>query len=412
MLTHDNILTVLDDLPTCIPLLETEIYLSYLPLSHVFERICGEFYWIHSGGVCAFAEGLEHMPKNMAEVKPSMLIMVPRVLEKVYSKIKNGIDGAKGTSKVLIEWAVSVGKELHATISNGNQPGYFLNLKYRLADKLVLSKLREKINGNLRMIISGGAPANREVIEFFNAIGILTVEGYGLTETAAPISVHRPNQIKPGTVGPKIDSIEVKIADDGEILVKGPTIFKGYYKAEEATKEVFSDGWFHTGDIGVFDNHGHLKITDRKKDLIVNSSGKNIAPQRIESILKTVNIITQVVIFGDKRKSLVALITLDEQLTIELARERSWNFKDFEDLCGDANLKQFIKTEIGKCSGELADYERVRNFQILRKDLSVEGGELTATLKVKRNVVRDKYKSTIEALYKEEEAPALVGSGR
>jgi long-chain acyl-CoA synthetase len=412
MLTHDNILSCLDDLPEAIPLRETEIYLSYLPLSHVFERVCGEFYWIHSGGVCAFAEGLEHMPKNMAETKPSMLIVVPRVLEKVYSKVKSGIDGAKGTSKILIEWAISVGKDFHATTSNGKEPSGFLNLKHRLADKLVLSKLREKINGNLRMIISGGAPANKEVIQFFNAVGITTMEGYGLTETTAPISVHRANQIKAGTVGPKINSIEVKIAEDGEILVKGPTVFTGYYKAEDATKEVFSDGWFHTGDIGVIDSTGHLKITDRKKDLIVNSSGKNIAPQHIESLLKTIPIVTQVVLFGDKRKSLVALITLDEQPTMELAREKGWSFTSFEDLSENTNLKQYIKAEINKLSGELADYERVRNFTILQQDLSVDGGELTATLKVKRNVVRDKYKSTIEAMYKEEEAPTLVGSGR
>jgi len=283
-----------------------------------------------------------------------------------------------------------------------------------LAEKLVFKKLREKIGPRLRLVVSGGAPGSANAIEFFNAVGIPTVEGYGLTETTAPATCNRPERVKIGTVGPALPSVEVKIAEDGEILLKGPSIFARYHDNPDATKAAFEDGWFRTGDIGTVDGDGYITITDRKKDLIINAAGKNIAPQRIEALLKTVPMVTQAVVFGDKQKHLVALLTLDETKCIEFATERNWPFSTFAELVELPELQKFLKREIQKLGGQLADYEQIRRFAILPEDLSVDQGELTATLKIKRNVVRNKYKSVIESLYKEasKEPAELAASAR
>ncbi|MGH9552317.1 MAG: AMP-dependent synthetase/ligase, partial [Terriglobales bacterium] len=277
-----------------------------------------------------------------------------------------------------------------------------LRAKLWLAEKLVFQKMRQRIAPRLRLIVSGGAPATPHVIEFFNAVGICTLEGYGLTETAAPANVNHEKKVKIGSVGPALPSVKVRIADDGEILLKGGSIFSGYHKNEEATKDAFEDGWFKTGDIGVLDEDGYLRITDRKKDLIINAAVKNIAPQRIEAVLKTVPHVTQAVVFGDKQKHLVALITLDEHAATEFAREKNWQFESYEDLAHNPDLNKFLRKEIQLRSGQLADYEQVRRFSILPEDLSVEEGELTATLKVKRNVIARKYDQLVQSLFREE----------
>lgn len=411
MLTHDNILSVLEDLTVALPITNQEVYLSFLPLSHVFERVCGEFYWMHSGGAYAFAEGIEHVSKNIAEVEPTMMLVVPRVLDRIYAKVKNGIQGASSRARRLIEWALEVGAEVVEHQSEGRKLRPGLVAKHWVAERLVFRKLRARIGSKLRLIVSGGAPASREVMVFFNSIGMTVLEGYGLTETAAPLTVNRSNLIKPGTVGPILPSVHLRIADDGEIMVKGPTVFAGYFQDSEATAEAFDDGWFHTGDIGVVDGDGYLKITDRKKDIIVNSSGKNIAPQRVEAILKNVPLVTQAIVFGDKKKTLVALLTLDEQTALELARDKGWPAGEFAELAESPQLKQFLRQEMNERSTPLADYERVRNLAVLKGDLSVEAGELTATLKVKRNVVASRYKELVESLYREDEAK-LVSSKR
>ncbi|MBP7860274.1 long-chain fatty acid--CoA ligase [bacterium] len=400
-LTHGNILTVLDDIKKVFPLSEKDVYLSYLPLSHVFERVCGEYYWLHSGGINAFAEGMETMAKNMQEVHPSMLIVVPRVLDRIYAKVMSGINGATGRSKELIEWSLEVGKDLLEHRANNNRPRPGLMLKYWLAEKLVLQKLREKIGPRLRVVVSGGAPGDPKVLEFFNSIGIATLEGYGLSETSAPATVNIPNKVKVGTVGPKLESVQIKFGEENEILLAGPSIFKGYYRNEEATKEAFEDGWFKTGDIGELDSDGYLKITDRKKDLIVNSAGKNIAPQRIEAVIRGIPGVSQAVVFGDKQKHLVALLTLDEHAVIDLARDQHWEHEGFEDLMHNAKLLTYIRKEIKARSKSLADHEQVKDFSILEKDLSVDAGEMTATLKIKRNIVAKKYQELIASLYDE-----------
>ncbi len=264
-LTHGNIVSVLDELKGVIPIDENDVYLSYLPMSHVFERVCGEYYWIYSGGVCAYAEGIETMAKNMAEVKPTMILTVPRVLDKIYGKVRSGIEGASGNARKLIDWSLAVGAEMVDAEARGITPRAGLKAKHWLAERTVFRKLRERISPSLRLIVSGGAPATGHTIEFFNAIGITTIEGYGLTETAAPACVNLMNRKKIGTVGPALPCVEMIIADDGEILMRGSSIFKGYYGLEEATKDAFVDGWFRTGDIGIVDGDGYLKITDRKK---------------------------------------------------------------------------------------------------------------------------------------------------
>lgn len=413
-LTHANILSLIEAVKQVLPVDENTVYLNYLPLSHVFERVCGEFYWMTCAGEYAFAESIEAMGKNLAEVQPTMILVVPRVMDRIYSKVRIGIEGASGRRKKLINWSIAVGKQIVGKRAEGKNISAFLQAKYWLAEKLVLGKLREKIGPRLNLVVSGGAPASTEPIEFFNAIGIDTLEGYGLTETTAPACVNLRGKVKIGTVGPTLPSIDLKIGEDGEILLKGPSIFNGYYKNAEATADAFEDGWFKTGDIGEVDRDGYLKITDRKKDLIVNSAGKNIAPQRIEAILKTVPFVSQAVVFGDKQKALVALLTLDEQAATEFGHEQNWEFNSYAELLKQPKLNQFLRKEIQSRSGQLADYEVVKRFAVLPDELSVDEGELTATLKIKRNVVASRYKSVIEALYRDEnvDAAALVGSKR
>jgi long-chain acyl-CoA synthetase len=401
VITHKNILSVLEAITPVLPISEADVYLSYLPLSHVFERICGEFYWAYSGGIYAFAESIETMAKNLGEVEPTMILVVPRVLDRIYNKVKSGISGASPRAQKLIEWALEVGKEVVRAKSEGKEIRLALKLKHAISEKLVFKKLRERIGKRLRLVVSGGAPATPSAIEFFNAIGICTLEGYGLTETCAPSHVNLMNKVKIGTVGPQLPSVEMKIAEDGEILLRGPSIVQSYFRNDEASKEAFKDGWFHTGDIGTVDGDNFLRITDRKKDLIINSAGKNIAPQRIEAIIKSVPLVSQAVVFGDKQKALVALITLDEHAAIEYAREKNWEFNAFEDLVSNPEITNYLKKEIRLRSGQLADYEQVKKFRVLAQDLSVDGGELTATLKVKRPAIASRYADIIQELYSE-----------
>ncbi|MDZ4832967.1 MAG: long-chain fatty acid--CoA ligase [Candidatus Melainabacteria bacterium] len=400
-LTHANLLSVCQDMTVVLPISHDEVYLSYLPMSHVFERVCGEFYWMHSGGTCAFAEGIEHLGKNMAEVKPSMMLTVPRVLDKIYSKVKSGIDGASGRRRQLIEWSLEISRELRRAGADGKKPGPGLVLKHWLAEKLVLEKLRERIGPKLRLIVSGGAPATPATLEFFGAVGITTLEGYGLTETSAPACVNRFPKNKLGTVGPTLPSVKAKLSEEGEIMVKGGSVFSGYYNNPEATKEALEDGWFKTGDIGTIDSDGYIKITDRKKDIIVNSSGKNIAPQKIEAVIKTLPMINLAVVFGDKQKYLVALLTLDEQIAMDFSRESGWSFETYKELTESKEIQQYLKKEILRRTADLPEYEQVKRFVILPEELSVENGELTATLKIKRNVVAKNYKRLIDSLYED-----------
>jgi long-chain acyl-CoA synthetase len=398
-LTHINIMAVLSDLPSVIPINEEDVYFSYLPISHVFERVCGEYYWIYAGCTCAFAESIETMPKNLHETEPTLMVAVPRVLDGIYNKVKNGISSASGLTKGLINWAIAVGEVVVDFKAHDKAIPELLKMQYQLADWLVLRKIRERIGKRLRFIVVGGAPGTLSVLSLFNAIGIPTLEGYGLTETAAPTNVNRFDRVKLGTVGPALPCVEIKIGEDGEILLRGPSIFNGYFKDPQATSEVFVDGWFRTGDVGYIDDDGYLKITDRKKDLIVNAAGKNIAPQRVECLLKIIPPISQAIVFGDRNKHLIALLTVDQPKAMEIAKEQGWQFEKFVDLIKSRQLHQYLKKEINKYEDQLAEYERIKHFAILDHDLSVDSGELTATMKIKRNVIAEKYAETLENLY-------------
>ncbi len=394
IITHDNILNVVDSINKVMPLESSDKFLSFLPLSHVFERVGGMYFALSKAATISYCSNVEHIAQSLKDSNATIMLVVPRLLEKIYSKIKNSIKTKTGAQKKLIDWAFRVGKEFYSEDSKKNAS---LKSQYFIADKLVFSKIRANLAPKLKYFISGGAPLSREVAEFFYIIGIKILEGYGLTETSAPATVNRLDNFKLGTVGLPLEKVEIKIADDGEILIKGPTVFSAYFKNEEATKNAFVDGWFCTGDIGVIDKDGFLKITDRKKDIIVNSAGKNIAPQNIENSLKMSDFISNAIIIGDKKKFLSALLTLDKDNVVKYVKEN--DISHSLPLEKNPSVIKLISDEIQIKTARLADYEQIRRFTILPNDFSIETGELTPTLKVKRRFVENKYKDLIDSMY-------------
>ncbi|MEK7790893.1 MAG: AMP-binding protein, partial [Deltaproteobacteria bacterium] len=297
MLTHANLISELSDLTQTFHLAENDTILSFLPYAHIFARV-EHFLGIAFGWTAAFAESIPKLVDNLSEIKPTFMLAVPRIYEKVYNKIISDVSAASTFKKKIFAWCLEVGKRVSQRKQKRLPIPPLLNVKYQIAKRLVFNKLERKFGGRIRFFVSGGAPLSRDISEFFHAAGFLILEGYGLTETTAAAFTNREENYEFGTVGPPLGDIEVKINPDGEILLKGTKIFKGYFNNPEATKECFSDGWFCTGDIGILNERGHLKITDRKKDLIVTSGGKNIAPQKIENLLKTERFISQVMVYG------------------------------------------------------------------------------------------------------------------
>ncbi len=381
---------------------DSEIALSFLPLSHVLERMAGYYLVILLGGCIAYAESIETVPQNMVEVKPSLMISVPRLYEKMYARIMDMALSGSGLKKKIFFWAVSVGQAASPYLARNNRPAGFLGLKYRIAHKLVFSKLQQRTGGNLKFFISGGAPLGKEIAEFFLAADLKILEGYGLTETSPVITVNLLKLIKPGTVGPAIPGVEVKIAEDGEILCKGPNVMRGYYNREDATKEVLEpDGWFHTGDIGHLDQDNYLVITDRKKELIVTSGGKNVAPAPIENQLKAIKYVSQAVLIGDKRKFISALIVPDFEALQKWADRNSISYASIPELLKNEKVIELYHRKIDAVNKDLARYEQVKKFALLQEEMTLETGELTPTLKVKRRVVDEKHKDLIDSLYAE-----------
>jgi long-chain acyl-CoA synthetase len=375
--------------------------LSFLPLSHVLERCLYYGITVITGGTIAYAESIDTISENLVEVKPTFLASVPRIYEKIYDKVLGSISASNTLRQKIFKYSIESGKKYYEATQHHKKANLLLDLQHMVADKAVLSKIREKTGGNLKMLVSGGAPLLPEIAAFFSYVGLPVVEGYGLTETSPVICINRPDNLKFGTVGQVIPGIDVKIAEDGEILARGPNIMKGYYNNPVATAEAIDpDGWFHTGDIGELDSEGFLKITDRKKDIIVMSNGKNVAPQPIESLLKSDKYIEQIVLVGDNRKYISALIVPNFANLFQKAQELGITIKEKAQLCREPKIIDFMKKELeSKTTDQVAHFEKIKNFVLLCDEFSQENDELTPTLKLKRKVITKRYSGLIDLMY-------------
>lgn len=401
VLTHGNFIAEIEACGRLFDIAERDVSVLFLPLAHIFARVM-QFYQIRTGFIHAYAESVDKLVDNIGEVRPSFFVAVPRIFEKIHERVHQQVEAGSPLKKAVFSWAVAVGREISLKRQQKERVGPLLGLQGGLAFLLVFKKLKQRLGGRLRYAVSGGAPLSKEISEFFHAAGILILEGYGLTETTAAINCNTQGDFRFGTVGKAIAGVEEKIASDGEILVKGPVVFKGYFKNPEATRQVLSeDGWFKTGDIGEIDPDGFLKITDRKKDIIVTAAGKNIAPQNIENLLKTVPFISQVVVHGDRRKYLSALVTLNRESIEEFARKEQIQFSEFKDLARHPRIFSLVKKAIDEKNKTLPSFESIKKFAILENDFSQENGELTPTLKVKRKFVSEKYEKILNQLYQD-----------
>ncbi len=409
MLTHNNLvsnvrntLAEMRDPKTGENLLNAnDLFLSFLPLSHSLERTAGFHGAIWAGAKTAFAEDISKLLDNFQEVRPTIIISVPRIYEKIHAGIIAKVSGAPGLKKKIFNFAMrQAAKNLPLVCRDLPRKGFFA-FKYRLADKLVLSKLKVALGmDHLRYAISGGAPLSQSDAEFFIGMGFKILEGFGLTETTPITNFNRPWLIKPGTVGQPIPETTVKISDDGEILIKGPQVMAGYYKNDEATREAITpDGFFRTGDIGMIDEDGCLKITGRIKDIIVTAGGKNISPQNIEGSIKDSRFIEQIGIIGDKRKFLSALVVPAFPELEKWAKDNGVAFSSHDELLGKDEVQKLIKSEIDTCTAQFARVEQIRKFKLLNAEWTQDTGELTPTQKVKRKVINEKYAKEIEEMY-------------
>jgi long-chain acyl-CoA synthetase len=404
MLTHRNLCENIKSCNTsmCIPLGigEQDVVLSFLPLCHSYERTAGYYMMFGCGVKIYYAESIDTVSLNITEAKPTIVITVPRLFERIKSSLFKTVDAASPVRKKLFYWALDVGYKFQAA-AREKKLSPIISAQHALADKLVLSKVRERFGGRMRFFISGGAALPQQTGEFFAAVGLLILEGFGLTETSPVTHVNRPDSVKYGTVGPVIANVEHKIAPDGEILLRGPNIMKGYWRDEAATREVIEpDGWFHTGDIGEIDEMGRLKITDRKKHIIVNSGGKNIAPLPIENLIANNPYVDQVVVLGEKRPFLSAVIVPNFDSLRQFADREGITFESNAQLIEKEPIKKLFDEHLKKISRDLASHEKVRRFLLVAEPFSIEKGEMTPTMKVKRKFVEEKFKDELEALYK------------
>jgi long-chain acyl-CoA synthetase len=409
MLTHDNLYSNVMASATAIPFLpQGETGLSFLPLSHIFERMAGHYLMFHVGCSIAYAESIDTVPIDMQVVQPTLVLSVPRLYEKMYARVlENALAGGAVKSRIFF-WARGVADRWADVRLAGGEPKGLLALQYRIAQKLVFSKLKARTGGRLRYFVSGGAPLASEINKFFYAAGLEILEGYGLTETSPVIAVNTPSAFRIGTVGKPIPGVEVMIGADGEILTRGPHVMKGYYNKPDATREAVDvEGWFHTGDIGEI-RDGFLAITDRKKDIIVTAGGKNIAPQPIENLIKTNKYVSQAVVIGDRRKFPAVLVVPNWDNVEKYAKNKSIIWTDRRQLLAMPTIRAKMEKEVLGQLGSLAHFERPKKVALLEHDFSIERGELTPTLKVKRRVIDKTYKSVIDALYVEDHEPATV----
>lgn len=399
--THGHYLFTIASSLTAMPVSEDDVALQFLPLAHSFGRL-EHFVVVARGYVCAFARSVETLSADLQAVRPTLLFSVPRVYENAHRRILARVDGSSALKQRLFRWALSVGKRYNDGARKGARPGPWLRLRHGLADALALSKVRAGLGGRLRLAISGGAPLSAPIADFFQSLGVWIVEGYGLTETSTVTHVNRLDRYRIGTVGLPLDGVECRIADDGEILVRGANVMKGYFNDSDATRQqIGENGWFHTGDVGRIEDGGFLRITDRKKDLIVTSGGKNVAPQMIENHLRQEPLISQVMVWGDRSSHLVALVTLDPDEARRWAEREGVRWERPEEAWSDPALTAYLRQRIRERNRDLAAFEAVRDFRILPGDFSTRTGELTPSLKLKRRIVRERYGELLDEMLKQ-----------
>lgn len=400
MLTHGNLVSNLFAARECLELTPDDVALSFLPLSHSFERMAS-FLYLFTGTTMVFAESFETIGRDIGIVRPTMITGVPRVYEKMQARILEKARAATGAKAAIFRFAMAAGMKRAGAGLRGRRVNPLTSLQASIGDRLVFSKIRAGVGGRLRYAVSGSAPLPVSVLEFFTAIGLPIIEGYGLTETSPILTVNPPGALRAGSVGRPVRDVELRIAPDGEILARGANVMAGYYNKPEATAAVLEDGWFHTGDIGVIDAQGYLSITDRKKDLLVTSGGKNVAPQPIENTLKLSPLVAEAVVLGDRRRYIAALIVPDFPALERRLKDLGRPPADRAALVTRPDVVGLYDEIVQGLNRDLASYERIKRFALLPKEFSIDSGELTPTLKVKRKVVEQKWKDVIETLYAE-----------
>ncbi|MDQ2676784.1 MAG: long-chain fatty acid--CoA ligase [Actinomycetota bacterium] len=400
MLTHGNIAS---NVTTCVDLFafrDDDECLSFLPLSHIFERMFGHYCMFTKGVLINYAGAIESVPTDMQERRPTLMASVPRLYEKIYARVHEQVRSGSAWRRSLFAWAKKAGEAWAERVVDGRAVPPSLAVSRRIADALVFAKLRARTGGRIRFFISGGAPLSPDIARFFFAAGMPILEGYGLTETSPVMAVNTFEHLKLGTVGRPIPGVEIRIAPDGEIVTRGPNVMRGYFNKPEATAEALdADGWFHTGDIGLLDAEGFLRITDRKKDLIVTAGGKNIAPQPIENLAKTSKFVASAVMLGDRRPFPIMLVVPNVDAVRGWARHKGLGDGDLEAMLALPDVQQKVEREVRKTLRDLAQFEMPKRLLLLARDFSVEGGELTPTLKVRRRIVEQRHRTAIEALY-------------
>ena len=386
--------------------------LTYLPFTHIFERAMW-YLFLYAGAVVAYAESIDSVAANLAEIRPTVMTSVPRMFEKIYARIIERGVGAGSPKKQIFLWSLDVGHKWAVRRDEQQPISWWLSLQHKIADKLVFTKWREAVGGRIRVFISGGAPLAPEIAYLFDAAGLPILQGYGMTETSPSISCNTETRNKIGTVGPVLDGVQVKIAGDGEILVKGDTVMKGYYNRDEENAAAFTeDGWLRTGDIGHLDDEGYLVITDRKKELIKTSGGKYVAPQRVESMIKSSRFVSQVFVIGNARKFPSALIVPNMELLRSYAELKGIKYDSDAELIQQPRIVDLVQRQVDKYTAELGQWEKVKRIALLERELTIESGDLTPTLKARRNVIENHYATVIEQLYADDRSRMTVSARR
>jgi long-chain acyl-CoA synthetase len=398
MLSHKNLTWTADKAAKISTMEANDTSVSYLPLSHIAEQMFSIHAPITMGSSIFFAESIERVADNLKEVQPSVLFGVPRIWEKMHAKVSAKMSEATGVKAKILSWSMRVGRASSDLRNQGASPGVLFSLKHKMAHRLLFSKIKPLMGlGNARMCVTGAAPISAEILEWFAGLDVTIHEVYGQSEDCGPTSFNLIGRTRLGTVGPALEGTEVRIADDGEICVRGPHVFLGYYKDQAATDEALIDGWLHSGDLGAFDADGYLTITGRKKEIIITAGGKNIAPKNIEAALKNLPIVSQAVVIGDRRKFLSALITLDPEAVEAWAASRGLPLQDIH---ANPELIKTLDADIeSRVNSLFARVEHVRKFTVLERDFSIDHGELTPTLKIKRRPINENWSDTIEAMY-------------